>query len=80
MVYFQAYIKSKFGSILDGIAMEDVGIFYGHLVNFTAIWYIVWPLGIFVGYLLYISPFLVCCSKKNLATLTHTAQSYINTF
>jgi hypothetical protein len=23
--------------------MEDVGIFYGHLVNFTAILYILWP-------------------------------------
>jgi hypothetical protein len=42
--------------------MEDVGIFYGHLVYFTAIKYILWLVGIF-------SPFLVCCTKKNLATL-----------
>jgi hypothetical protein len=33
--------------------MEGVGIFYGHLVYFTAIWYILWPFGIFVGSLVY---------------------------
>jgi hypothetical protein len=22
--------------------MEDVGVFYGHLVNFTATWYMLW--------------------------------------
>jgi hypothetical protein len=45
--------KSKFGYILEGLVMEDVGIFmailsilrlhgifYGHLVNFVVIWYI----------------------------------------
>jgi hypothetical protein len=55
--------KSQFGYILEGIAKEDVGIFYGHLVYlfcrhfvyFMVIWYIV--------------PVLVCCTKKNLATL-----------
>jgi hypothetical protein len=26
--------------------MEAVGIFYGHLVHFTAIWYILWTFGI----------------------------------
>jgi hypothetical protein len=25
---------------LEGLAIEDVCIFYDHLVNFTAIWYI----------------------------------------
>jgi hypothetical protein len=35
------------GKILQGLAMEDVGIFYGHLVNFPAIWYILWSLGVF---------------------------------
>jgi hypothetical protein len=41
--------KSQFGSILVSLAMEDVGIFYGHLVYFTANWYILWPFGIFYG-------------------------------
>jgi hypothetical protein len=31
--------------------MEDIGIFYGHLVYFTAIWYTLLPFGIFYGYL-----------------------------
>jgi hypothetical protein len=35
--------------------MEDVGLFYGNLVYFTAIWYIF--------------PVLECCANKNLATL-----------
>jgi hypothetical protein len=39
-----------------------VGIFYGKLVYFTAIWYILWLFSIF-------SPVVVCCTKKNLATL-----------
>jgi hypothetical protein len=39
-----------------------IGTFYGHFVYFIAIWYILWSFGIF-------SPFLVHCTKKNLATL-----------
>jgi hypothetical protein len=55
--------------------MENIGIFYGHLVYFTLIWYILCPFGIFYGHLVYfvviwtIFPVLVRCSKKNLATL-----------
>jgi hypothetical protein len=67
MVYIFSTQKSKFGYILEGLGMEDVGIptyfqtknpicgkfwrvlelkmlayiFYGHLVYFTAIWYII---------------------------------------
>jgi hypothetical protein len=49
--------KSKFGYILEGLAMEDVGIFDRHLVYFT---------GDLVYFVLiwYIFPILVCCSKK----------------
>jgi hypothetical protein len=36
--------KSQFGKILDGLGIEDVGIFYGHLVYF-------WPFGIFCVHL-----------------------------
>jgi hypothetical protein len=45
------------------------------LVYFRAIWSILWPSGIFYGFLVflkvnsYILPGLVSCSKKNLATL-----------
>jgi hypothetical protein len=54
--------------------MEDVGLFYGHLVYFTAICYTY----VFCGHLKhfmviwYIFPILVCCTKKNLATLTRS--------
>jgi hypothetical protein len=54
--------------------MEDFGMFYGHLVYFTAIWYISGLFGIFQSYLVYF-PILVNCTKKNLATLL-----YINQF
>jgi hypothetical protein len=52
MAYFQTK-KLQFGEILEGLAIEDVGIFCGHLVYFVAIWYILWPFGIFYGYLVY---------------------------
>jgi hypothetical protein len=47
--------KSHFGLILEGLAMDDVGIFmvilstslYYFMVYFMAIWYILWSFGIF---------------------------------
>jgi hypothetical protein len=45
--------------------MEDVGIFYEHLVNFTANWYILWTFGIICGILVYIfSPFWCVVPRK----------------
>jgi hypothetical protein len=35
----------------------------------TALWSILWPFGIFYGYLLFILFWYICCNKKNLATL-----------
>jgi hypothetical protein len=50
--------------------MEDVGLFYSHLVNYTALWSIIPPFGIFYSYVFGIFvPVLVCCTKKNLATV-----------
>jgi hypothetical protein len=49
--------------------MKNLGIFYDHLVYFTAIGNILWPFGIFCGHLLYFSPLCVFWTKKNLATL-----------
>jgi hypothetical protein len=69
--------KSQFGYIL-GLGMDNVdmfyvlfygGTFYGHLVYFIAIWYILWSFGIF-------DPFLVYCANKNLATLVHIAKHF----
>jgi hypothetical protein len=45
--------KSPFGQILEGLAKEDVGIFFGHLVYFIDIWYLLWTFGIFYGHLVY---------------------------
>jgi hypothetical protein len=44
---------------LEGLAVEDDGVFL-HLVYFTAIWYNLFGI---------LFPVLVCCTKKNLATL-----------
>jgi hypothetical protein len=63
MVYFQAKIP-KFGYILEGLAMEDVGIFYGQFVYFTDKWYILWPSGSFFGQLVYCFPFWYVVLRK----------------
>jgi hypothetical protein len=49
--------------------MEDADIFYGHLAYISAFWYILWTFGIFNDFWAY-SSVLVCCTNKNLATLT----------
>jgi hypothetical protein len=48
MVYFQT-INSQFGEILEGLGLENVDIFYGHLEYFMAIWIILRQVGIFFG-------------------------------
>jgi hypothetical protein len=50
---------------LEGLAMVDVGTFYGHLFYLTYIWYLLCPF----RYILWSFSVLVCCTKKNLATL-----------
>jgi hypothetical protein len=37
--------------------MEDVGLFYGQLVYFTALSYILWSFGLIYGNLVYFSSF-----------------------
>jgi hypothetical protein len=62
--------KSQFGQIMEGLRLEDVEIFYGHLEYFRAIWYILWPFGkVVVIWYVYFTPVLAYCVKKNLATL-----------
>jgi hypothetical protein len=62
-----SYQKSQFGLILEAL----VGIFYSHMVYFTAIWYFVWLIGKFFRFdVLYL---------KNLATL-HFFSSLFNNF
>jgi hypothetical protein len=52
MAYFQTE-STNFGKILKCLAMEDVGLYYDHLVYYTAIRKILWPFGIFCGRLVY---------------------------
>jgi hypothetical protein len=53
--------KSQFGSSLDGLAMEDVGMYilwkFDVCTYFKAILYIFWPFGILGGNLVYFSSF-----------------------
>jgi hypothetical protein len=54
---------------LEGLGMENVGIFNGHLVYFTVIWYNVWQFGVVSGPLVYLFfPFWYVQTQKNLAT------------
>jgi hypothetical protein len=45
--------------------MENLGIFYDHLVYITAIGNILWPFGILCGNLVYFSPFGVLDQEKS---------------
>jgi hypothetical protein len=58
--------KSKFWEILEGIAMEEVGIFYVHLLYFMVIFsgYLVYFMVIFSGYLVYFAPFWYVVARK----------------
>jgi hypothetical protein len=51
--------KSQIRANLEGLGMENVIIFYGHLEYFTAIWYYLCTFGIVRGHLVYFSV-LVC--------------------
>jgi hypothetical protein len=44
--------------------MVDAGIFNGHLINFPAIWYILWHFGIFCGHLIYYPRFGILYHEK----------------
>jgi hypothetical protein len=65
--------KYRFGKIFEGIGVEKVDMFYGHLDYIMAIWYILWPFGNLVAILVHFTTFLEYCVKKNLATLIFRA-------
>jgi hypothetical protein len=44
--------------------MECMGIFHGHLEDFTSIWCILWQFGIFCGHLVYFPMFWHVLSGK----------------
>jgi hypothetical protein len=49
---------------MGGLAMENLGIFYDHLVYFTAIVNVLWPFGILCGHLVYLYPFWYFVLRK----------------
>jgi hypothetical protein len=61
---------------LERLEAENFGTFYGQFFFlypfgiFNAIWYIFGQFSIFFNYILGIFSFLVCCTAKNLATLS----------
>jgi hypothetical protein len=58
--------------------MENAVICQGHLLFLLLFWYMLWPFGMPILWLFrYIYPVLVCCAKKNLATLIPRALSNI---
>jgi hypothetical protein len=67
MLYFRNQ-KSQFGKILEGLRIEKVGIFYGHLEYFAPIWYILWPFGnvVVIWYIPPDPPFwYILCQEKS---------------
>jgi hypothetical protein len=55
MVYFQTR-NLKIGYILEGLGIDNVGIFCVHMECFTTIWHVSWPFGIFCGPLVNFPP------------------------
>jgi hypothetical protein len=56
---------------LEGLGIENIGIFYDHLEYFMAIWYNLWLFGIVCGHMVYFFPFWYVWTEKNLATLLY---------
>jgi hypothetical protein len=56
MVCFQTK-NPNLGKYVEGNILNNVGIFYGHLVYLMAIWYILWSFVIFVGHFYIFSRF-----------------------
>jgi hypothetical protein len=57
-----SYQKSQFGYILEGLGMENFGIFYCRWINFMGIWYLFGSFGIF-------TTISICCTKKKSGNL-----------
>jgi hypothetical protein len=50
---------------MDGLAIDEVGMICGHLVYFTAIWYILWSFSIFYGFGYIFYPFGMLYQEKS---------------
>jgi hypothetical protein len=56
--------KNPFWVNFGGSCIGRCWYVHGHLVYFMAIWYSLWPFGIFYGYLVYFSPFWYVVPRK----------------
>jgi hypothetical protein len=61
--------KSQFGKILEGLRLENVNIFYGHLEYFTHLGYFMTICCILCSFGTFLMILVSCTKKKNLATL-----------
>jgi hypothetical protein len=61
---------------LEGVAMEDVGIFYDHFIRFMAIWHILRIFGLFEGNLVYLTRFGKLKQEKSGIPGTHNDNAY----
>jgi hypothetical protein len=52
--------------------MKDLDTYFVHEAYFSTMWYILWPFAIISWLFGIFFVVLVCCSKKNLATLVQT--------
>jgi hypothetical protein len=59
------YQKSQFGYILEGLGMENVGIFYDHLEYIMAFWYNLWRFGAVSSHLVFFAVFGMFRTKKS---------------
>jgi hypothetical protein len=59
-----SYQKSQFGYMLEGLEMENVGIFYGHLKYVTSTGRFFVRLKIFGRHLIYFPPFWYIAPRK----------------
>jgi hypothetical protein len=67
--------KSQFGKNSQGLRLENIDIFYGHLEYFMDIWDMLLPFGtVCLCSFCTFFPVLVSCTKKNLATLLGRTQ------
>jgi hypothetical protein len=57
--------NSQFRYILEGVRMENVGLFYGNVVPFVAIWYISWTFDVFCIFLVHFYHFGIMCQEKS---------------
>jgi hypothetical protein len=57
--------KSPFGYILEDLGIDNTGVFCGHLEYFPTIWYVSWPLDIFLVILAHFSRFGMLHREKS---------------